>query len=62
MELCITAYWSELKDVSLDLKMNFRGIQPSTTALVFVSIFYIHIQMLFSSDRHHNYIPQALFS
>ena len=36
MELCLTTYWSELKDISLSLKMTYHSIQPSTTELFFV--------------------------
>ena len=37
MELCLTTYWSELKGVSLCLRLCFHGILPSTPTLVFVS-------------------------
>ena len=36
MELCLTPYWSELKDVNLSLKMTYHSVQPSTTELCFV--------------------------
>ena len=37
MELCLTLYWSELKNVTLSLEMMFHCLHPSPTSLTFVS-------------------------
>lgn len=48
MELCLTPYWSEVKDVTLSLNLTFHSIQPSPTTLVFVrcacnAMTYVHL-------------------
>lgn len=37
MEVCLTQYWSEVKEATVSLKLTFHSVQPNTTALVFVS-------------------------
>ena len=37
MEVCLTQYWSDMKEATVSLKLTFHSVQPSTTALVFVS-------------------------
>lgn len=39
MELCLAPYWSELSDISLNLKMTFHSVLPGTTSLTFVSVY-----------------------
>lgn len=39
MEVCLTQYWSDMKEATVSLKLTFHSVQPSTTALVFVSYF-----------------------
>jgi len=38
MELCLTQYWSEVKDATISLSLTFRSLKPSTTALNFVRL------------------------
>jgi hypothetical protein len=54
MELCLTTYWSELKDISLSLKMTYHSIQPSTTELFFDGSCMwtnIHVTSAFSEEE-----------
>ena len=36
MELCLSLYWSELRDVTLSLEVLFRCVHPSPSCLTFV--------------------------
>ena len=46
MELCLTQYWSELKDATVNLKLVFHAVQPSTATLTFVRlcVFFLKLQ------------------
>ena len=55
MELCLTQYWSELKDASVSLTMTFHSLHPSKPALHFVSQYLILrlVPRLISPGRYH---------
>lgn len=38
LELCLTPYWSDVRDAYLNLSIVFHSLQPSTTELTFVSV------------------------